>query len=315
MSIVIPDVHPEANSMDLAFTLAGAGIYVLPTSSTGDAKHAGSVVGEGWPSKSSRDPQQIADWFSGTSHRCAVHAGRSGLIVADVDHAEELTPELRRAITELDPPFHSTRPDDPGRGHYLFAQPPSRRIGNRAGQTGKAWGEWRGANGIILVGGEGRRWVRTGPVPELPHYLAELLPDVDDQQTAVSDAEVQAFVAEHSLALRPESVEVPIRAFTAEITAGGSRHNAAVAAACWVVGDAVEGRYPARVGLRRLEGEFVPAMVDHGRDGKPVSRAQAEAEFASAGGMGGGAAMAPPRPGCDRGATRRGRPRPDRRTP
>jgi opacity protein-like surface antigen len=38
-------------------------------------------------------------------------------------------------------PYQSSRPDLVGRGHYLFAQPPGRMIGNGGGRLGSAWGQ------------------------------------------------------------------------------------------------------------------------------------------------------------------------------
>jgi hypothetical protein len=60
-------------------------------------------------------------------------------------------------------PFQSTRPDVPRRGHYVFAMPPGRTIGNPP----FGWGEVRGLNGVIIAeptvhpeGGGCYRWAR-----------------------------------------------------------------------------------------------------------------------------------------------------------
>ncbi|MBP2370693.1 AAA family ATPase [Pseudonocardia parietis] len=279
--LFVPLIDEDADSFTIARALAEAGFYVLPTRNTGDAKHAGSVLGTGWPAKSSRDPEQIRDWFANTDHRVAIHCGRSGLIVADVDDPDKVTPELATAVAALKPPFQSTREEQPRRGHYLFAQPPGRRIGNRAGETGREWGEWRGDNGIILVGGPGRVWRQTEEVPELPRNVSDLLPDVGDTASAVGDAEIERFVAEHKLNLSAKSLDAIIAGFNAEVDAGASRHVAATGAACWVVREAMEGRFPARTGLRRLADEFVAALTETGRDGRAITRPQAENEFES----------------------------------
>ena len=97
----------------------------------------------------SRDPKVIAAWFAGTDHDIALHCGRSGAIVFDVDHPELVPDVLRRHL--LSAPFQSTRPDEPRRGHYVFLQPPGRTIGNSNGRLGKAWGEVRGCNGVIIA--------------------------------------------------------------------------------------------------------------------------------------------------------------------
>lgn|GEM_PF-6060916 len=277
MTLHIPLVDPEWSNLELALALSGAGLYVLPTRAAGDAKHAGSVVGKGWPAKSSRDPKVVAAWFAGTDHRVAVHCGRSGLVVFDLDHPEHLPEPLGKAIASEVPPYQSTRPDEPGRGHYLFAQPPGRRIGNRADGLGRDWGEVRGANGIILVGGPGREWLQTGDVPELPGYVAELLPDVGDADTAVSDDELFRFVAAHTSELQPRTMQAVLDGFERQ---DGSRHDAMVSHACWAVRESVAGRYSAQKVLHRLEQLFAEAMATARSPGdRTLTREQAEAEF------------------------------------
>lgn len=279
----IPPVDREWSNLELALALAAAGFYVLPTSASGDAKHAGSVLGKGWPGKSSRDADQIAAWFAGTDHRVAIHCGRSGLVAFDLDHPDEIPERLAKAVANETPPYQSTRPDEPGRGHYLFAQPPGRRLGNRAGALGKAWGEVRGTNGIILVGGEGREWLQTGDVPELPSYIAELLPDVADGEAAVGDAEVHRFVTEHTLELVPNAMQAVLTGFERAVEGGGSRHDAAVSHACWMVRDVIGGKYSARKGFHRLEELFVEAMAVAPTPGeRTLPRGRAQAEFISA---------------------------------
>lgn len=278
----IPVIDREWSNLELALALANAGIYVLPTRGDGDAKHAGSVLGVGWPAKSSRDPQVIVSWFAGTSHRVAIHCGRSGLVVFDVDHPDRTPEKLAKAIANEVPPFQNTRPDEPTRGHLVFAQPPGRRIGNRAGELGKDFGEVRGANGIILVGGPGREWLQTGDVPELPSYLAELLPDVGDAETAVSDDELFRFVVAHTSELQPKTMGAVLDGFERQVATGGSRHDAMVAHACWAAREIIAGRYSAQKVLHRLERLFVEAMAVAPSPGeRALTREQAEGEFRS----------------------------------
>lgn len=278
----IPDVGPDATSLEAALAYAAAGLYVLPTRAGGDAKHAGSRLGAGWPSKSSRDPEVIASWFAGTDDRVAIHCGRSGLIVADVDHPESLPDVLDKALHDEAPPYQSTRPDEPGRGHYLFAQPPGRRIGNRSGDMPKGWGEWRGANGIILVGGPGRSWPRVGPVPVLPAYVADLLPDVGDALAAVSDADVAQFVRHHTLATNPNALGPVLTGFERQVAEGVSRHDSLVSSACWAAREAIQGKYPAKQAFRRLTDLFAEATAEPRGTERVLTRPQAEAEALSA---------------------------------
>ena len=72
--------------------------------------------------------------------------------------------------------MQTTRDGDKRRGHYLYAQPGERTVGNGTGRLGKTWGEVRGRNGVIIVApsvhekaqtGGLYTWQQTGPVPGL----------------------------------------------------------------------------------------------------------------------------------------------------
>jgi hypothetical protein len=158
----IPELDDDVDTLTAALAYAAAGWYELPVRR--GTKKPGSVVGDGWQHKSSRDPKQIAAWFAGTDHDIALHCGRSGAVVFDVDDPDKLPNVLRSHLGSA--PFQSTRPDVPGRGHYVFAQPPGRTIGNGTGRLGGAWGEVRGLNGVIIaapshhVDGGRYEWVR-----------------------------------------------------------------------------------------------------------------------------------------------------------
>jgi len=104
------------------------------------------VLGKGWPSKSSRDPQQIVSWFAATNHGLAVHLGPSGLMAFDVDNPGQLPEVLAELFTTSAPPFQSTRTGQPGRGHFLFRVPPERHIGNSLGALPAGWGDVRRMN-------------------------------------------------------------------------------------------------------------------------------------------------------------------------
>jgi hypothetical protein len=143
----IPVITPDDMALDVALKYAQAGWYVLPVRR--GMKNPGSVVGTGWHVKSSRDPKQISAWFAGTDHGVALHCGRSGAVVFDVDEPEALPEVLSRHLSSA--PFQSTRPDSAGRGHYVFAMPSGRTIGNSTGRLGGAWGEVRGLNGVIMA--------------------------------------------------------------------------------------------------------------------------------------------------------------------
>src|SRR4051812_20321465 len=80
----IPELPADVDNMKAAVLYADAGCYVLPVKRA-TKKHPGSVVGDHWQDKSSRDPKVIAMWFAGTDRDIALHCGRSGLVVLDVD--------------------------------------------------------------------------------------------------------------------------------------------------------------------------------------------------------------------------------------
>ncbi|MQA17367.1 MAG: hypothetical protein GEV09_25615 [Pseudonocardiaceae bacterium] len=192
--------HSVFTPEEAAHFYAEAGWYVGPISLR-LAKNAGSVLGKGWPEKTSRDPEVIDLWYRRDSERASraehpwtlhqlgvfLHVGRSGAIAFDVDHWEHTPNILRRAIEEHQPPFQATRPDQPNRGHYLFALPEGVMLGNSVGdlQTEPRWGEVRGRNGIVVAcpvprsgdgeGGCRYGWRDLGELPLLPLELGRAL--------------------------------------------------------------------------------------------------------------------------------------------
>jgi hypothetical protein len=147
MNLHVPEIDPDTDMLTAALAYADAGWYVLPVKR--GTKDPGSVVLKGWQRQSSRDPKQITAWFAGTDHDIALHCGRSGAVVFDVDDPDKVPPVLAKYLNLA--PYQSTRPDTPGRGHYVFLQPPGRTIGNRTGRLGDGWGEVRGLNGVIIA--------------------------------------------------------------------------------------------------------------------------------------------------------------------
>lgn len=269
MTLAIPDIGPDDDTLAAAFAYAKAGWYVLPINRA--TKHAGSVLGKGWPAKTSRDPQQIAAWFAGTDHGLALHCGRSGAVVFDVDDPDQLPAQLVDELTRTQPPMQATRVGNNRRGHYLYRQPSARDIGNSTGKLGGAWGEVRGRNGIIVVAptphekaaaGGRYHWLRTGPLPDLPDSLAELLPDQHGSEDAVTDNEVRAFLDRHTASVRPELVDGIVTSFQTALERGAGRHPSAIEAACWAVREARAGLFPARPALQALYGTFRDALRD-----------------------------------------------------
>jgi hypothetical protein len=263
----IPDVSPQDDTLGAALAYAAAGWFVLPIDPR--SKHAGSVLGKGWPAKSSRDPQVITAWFAGTSYSLALHVGRSGGVALDVDDPKALPEIMVRMVTDLTVPHQSTRLDEPGRGHYVYLQPPGRNLGNGKGKLTGGWGEVRGANGIIVVSpsphskaDQGGRyaWPRTGPVPELPAELAEALPDGAHADDAACTAQVRAFLADHTGTERTELLEAVLARFAEKVAAGESRHESAVSVTVWAMREAAAGYYSAQVAADRIRSAFTEAI-------------------------------------------------------
>lgn len=265
-ALSVPVLPPDADILTAALAYADAGWYVLPIDRA--TKHAGSVLGKGWPAKSSRDPKLIVAWFAGASHGLALHCGRSGAVVFDVDRPDAMPDELRAEIKRAEPPMQRTRESDSERAHYVFAQPAGRSIGNGNPKGWpKEWGEVRGRNGIIVVeptphekAAEGGlyQWGRLGVVPTLGEAVAAQMPDQHSPDDAVTRAEVEEFYAKHATALRPELAAPVVNRLRTDIAASASRHNSTVTAACWAAREAQAGLYSAR----SIFGELWPAFRD-----------------------------------------------------
>ena len=190
---------------------------------------------------------------------------------------------LRRHLDTA--PFQNTRPDeDPARGHYLFLMPPGRSIGNSPGRLTGGWGDIRGLNGIIVVAPhpDGRRWLRTGPVPVLPAELAELLPDASAATDAASDAVVRAFIAEHQSSTDPAMLTGLTSTLRRKFEAGESRHTSTVSVLTGAMKEARIGLYTPRLVIDTIWPLFLAAVTREptsARQGRARSIAAATDEF------------------------------------
>jgi len=248
----IPALEADTDTLAAAMAYAAAGWYVLPVDP--GTKHPGSVLGKGWPAKSSRDVATLVAWFAGSNAGVALHLGRSGAIAFDVDNPGSLPAVLLNAFDRDRPPFQSTRSNGPGRGHSLYVAPPGRQLGNSTGKLGDGWGDVRGRNGIIVVApsehmraADGGRysWLTTGDLPMLPSELAELLPEATPADDAATDTDIKIFLAQHTGSDRPELMKNVIDSYKAKVGAGKSRHDSAVRALVWGLKEARAGCYPA----------------------------------------------------------------------
>jgi Bifunctional DNA primase/polymerase, N-terminal len=266
--LYVPELDADDDTIAAALRYAAAGWYVLPIRRNA-RKHPGSVVGKLWQDQSSRDPEVIAAWFAGTDHGIALHVGRSGGLALDVDYPDRVPDVLATAIRDHAPPHQSTRTNVPGRGHYLFAMPEGRTLGNGTGRLGGTWGQIRGLNGVVIVepslhdnADEGGRyaWDSVGSVPVLPDPVAVLLDDASPAEDAATDAQVAAFLLEHTGNARPELLPGWVTTFTRKVAAGESRHDRMVSVCAGAMKEARAGLIPARLVADTLHSVFVEAV-------------------------------------------------------
>jgi P4 family phage/plasmid primase-like protien len=265
--LIVPAVTPDQDTLGAALAYAAGGFYAGPLKA--GTKHPGSILGKDWQRQTSRDPQVITSWFAGTNHGVFLHMGRSGAVGFDVDQPEKLHPAIKQAVEQYKPPFQSSRPCIPGKGHRVFGMPDGRQLGNSLGELGGGWGEIRGANGVIVAapsvhpeGGE-YRWLVTGPVPLLPGYLASRLPDALDAADAASDADVKAFLAQHSTpsSPRPELLDIHVQAFQKAVSSGESRHATMTGHLSGAMKEAAVGYLDAKAAADTLESVFLEAVA------------------------------------------------------
>lgn len=292
-TLSIPDVVEGLDLLNAALRYAGQGCWYVGPLAARD-KNPGSLLGKKWQASSRRDGDGIAAWYLiDDAQGIFLHCGRSGALVFDVDHPEKVPPVLAKylwlnpddPIAERLPavPFQSSRPDVPGKGHYLFLQPTDRMLGNGTGRLGDGWGEVRGKNGVIVVwptahevDGAEYRWIRTGPLPPLPDEIRDLLPNADREVDAAPDDAVTAFLDTFIWNERPQFRDAPFERWTTSMAAGASRHQTCLKVLCWIVRDAGQRLYPAREAVNDLYVLFKAAM-----DANPTRGRFPRAEFAS----------------------------------
>lgn len=284
MTLSVPDVS-DFDNLGAALAYIDAGWYILPVKV--GTKDPGSIVGKGWPAKSSRDPKQIAAWFSGADYGIALHAGRSGAVIIDVDEPDNVPDEVALIIAS-DGPYQSTRPGESPRGHYLLLNDTGRRIGNSLGKlaTAEKWGEIRGANGVIIAeptvhpeGGQ-YRWVRTGVVPSIPDYLAEALPESSTPEDIATDAQVKAFLDTNNTGTLTEAISGLGNALKAKLERGGSCHMSTLGVVTDAMAEAAAGLYPGREALKVLWPIYRTTATTQTSSGRVLTNADAKHEFA-----------------------------------
>ncbi|WP_158230547.1 AAA family ATPase [Mycobacterium sp. shizuoka-1] len=183
--------------------LAEGNCYVLPIDPA-TPKNPGSIVGKGWPKRSTRDADTIeAYWDNDDPPSIAIHTGRSGLVAFDLD-IDTMPEELAWLRTGR---HQASREYASDRGHYVFASTETFISGDFKLSNGTQVGEIRSGNTVIVVepsthakasqGGR-YRWVTTGVVPDLPEvaraYLTAKADGVEPATQTASREQVADFI-------------------------------------------------------------------------------------------------------------------------
>jgi len=267
----IPELPAGVDVLTAALQYVAAGFYVGPAAR--GTKHPGSILGAGWQDRTSRDPEVIVSLFAGTDHGLFLHCGRSGAVVLDVDHPDLLPEVLADALREHPTPMQTTRTGDADRGHYLYAMPPGRLLGNAVGKLGGAWGDVRGGNGVIVVAPSVHRdaadgglyaWQRTGGLAPLPESIAVLLSDAEASTAPATPERLRIFADTYTADLDRRPLAAWCNRFE-KITAGGaSRHESMKDLLPGAFEEVLAGLYPARLACERLAAVFTTAAVRQG---------------------------------------------------
>jgi hypothetical protein len=261
----IPEITSKMSIREAALSYAAAGWYVLPVNQK--TKNPGSYVGVNWPEQSSRDPERINSWFKFDGLSIALHIGKSGAVVFDVDNPDALPSLIAAESERLHAPFQSTRMlGDGRRGHHVFRTPPGMTFGNSLGPFDNGFGDIRGKNGVIIVAPSVHSksdnfghyvWKVTGPVPELPLSIALQLPQISSESfSALNRAESREFIFVNSENKYPELLKRRFTYFRANPPAINTRHQSFQRFLCLVLKDAVVGMYPAALALTESEKLF-----------------------------------------------------------
>jgi len=273
--MIIPQIPTGAPVAYAAELYAAAGWYVGPYDAD-RAKNPGGLLGAGWQRQTSRDPEQIRTWWARWPQAAVfLHMGRSGAVALDVDHPSKVVGPLAEVLRAHTGPVQLTRPESwrtagVYRGHYLFTQPAGRDIGNSIGGLGKGWGEVRGRNGVIVVepsqhvhhgNGGIYRWLRAGPVPELPGVLAEQLRDAAPELDPASAGRLLQLRGAVTGSIDPELFRRgPLTRWERLMTEGQSRHVAMTEVASFAYRDALAGVYPFAWAEETLRALFLDAV-------------------------------------------------------
>lgn len=285
-TLAIPAGIDAMSIQEAALVYAEAGMYVLPVKR--GTKHPGSLLGDDWPTKSSRDSDTIRAWFKRwPTANLGIHPGRSGLLVFDLDKAESLTQLPANIAADLRlAAFQRSRGQD-ARGHYVFAD--ALGSGNTAGGWAP-WGEVRGKNGFIMAAPsihpdtrEPYWWAKDGVIPEVPSGLRALIGASSlDFAPAMTAKELDGFLDAYTADASPERLDVMVHAFRGRVEDGEARHTAMQGALVGAFRDARNGLYPARRAFETFRDEYRSAFRNSGSRVPSPGEFEGMAEWAAA---------------------------------
>ncbi len=257
-SLSIPNLQNCKSVLECSQAYAECGWWIVPV--TLGSKNPGSILGQGWPAKSTRDTNCLNEWFKGRNDRgIALHTGKSRALVLDVDHPSLLSPAVRKLLSNSGAPYQSTRFDSPGRGHYVFALPNGINYSNSANLLGRGWGEIRTGNTVIITeptshqkakDGGRYKWSSIGDVPVIPKDLSSKLrvkafnSGLSEASQALNDTELEEFLNGLTESLAPSLLEDRLAQRSSDFV-NGSRHDALLHLLLVCLRDSRAGLYPA----------------------------------------------------------------------
>lgn len=282
----IPDNTADLELVAAALAYTALGWYVVPLAPK--SKHPGSILGKSWHTKSVNSKDGVLEHFFGlpSDAGIALHAGRSGAVIFDVDNPDKIPDVLAPHLENC--PLQTTRANDNLRGHYVFAQPADRRIGNGLGKIPPGWGDVRGHNGIIVAAPslhphpDGQyQWVRSGDVPILPGELADLLTDATPTESAATDAQVRGFLERYhvDIGTNPGALTALARNYQAVVSRGDARHHRMTSSLAGAFREAAAGLYSARTAHETLRQLWMETSTKPGVGDQGAARTPQEADI------------------------------------
>jgi hypothetical protein len=138
------------SNLDTALSLARAGFYVFPMTSSGRF-----LQGFGWDRGASRSLNQIRGWWANSPRqRIGVHCGRSGLVVVDLDrkNGKDGVASLKKAGLDLSRTFNYTSRSGNGE-HHIYRAPEGEQLTIDRDLNGMPGVDIRSGIGLIVYNG------------------------------------------------------------------------------------------------------------------------------------------------------------------